>query len=173
MARRWREAPHLARRFVRALRPPTPGPADEAWVRSLLRPQEHALWAAQATVDRAHTIAVARAVARDAATAAVAGPPPGWLVPAALLHDVGKADAALGPIGRALATGLELVGLDRAPGRLGRYLRYPETGAAQLRAAGADPLVVDWAREHHAPPASWTVPAPWAALLAAADRTAG
>jgi hypothetical protein len=173
LARSWREAAHLVRRFARSLRPPAPGPADEAWVRSLLRPEEHALWAAQATVDRAHTIGVARAVVHDAAAVAGSATVPAWLVPAALLHDVGKADSGLGPFGRALATGLELVGITRAPGRLGRYLRYPETGAAQLEAVGADPLVVAWAREHHAPPGSWTVPAPWAALLAVADRAAG
>jgi hypothetical protein len=171
MARTWREAAHLARRFTRSMRPPPTSPADEAWVRSVLRPQEHGLWAAQGTVDRAHTIAVARAVVRDAAAAGL--PPPTWLVPAALLHDVGKADSGLGPFGRAFATGLEVVGLERAPGRFGRYLRYPETGADRLVAAGADPLVATWAREHHEPPSTWTVPAPWAAVLAAADRADG
>jgi hypothetical protein len=168
MARRWRELAHLAGRFARSVRPPTVPDEDVAWARAWLRPAEMALWSAQAPVDRVHSVAVARAAVRGASTD---GAPP-WLAPAALLHDVGKVDAGLGALGRAVATVLELVGVHRAPGRLGRYLRYPETGAERLAAAGAAPEVVAWAREHHLPPASWTVPAPWAARLAAADRSA-
>ena len=95
-----------------------------------------------------------------------------WLVPAALLHDVGKAGVRLGVFGRSVATGLEIVGLRRAPGRLGRYLGYPSAGAALLAAAGSDERVVSWAREHHLAPALWSVPRSGGEVLAQADRDA-
>ena len=168
MARNWRELSHLAGRFARSFRPPPVTAEDEAWARARLRPEELALWSAQAPVDRAHSLAVARAVVRGTSTEGV----PAWVGPAALLHDVGKADAGLGSVGRAVATVVELAGLGRAPGRLGRYLHYPEVGADRLAAVGAAPLVVAWAREHHLPPSQWTVPRPWADRLAAADHCA-
>jgi hypothetical protein len=54
-------------------------------------------------------------------------------------------------------------------GRIARYLRHDELGAQLLEAAGAAPLTVAWAREHHLPPSRWTVPAPAGAALKAAD----
>jgi hypothetical protein len=54
-------------------------------------------------------------------------------------------------------------------GRIGRHLDYEERGARLLAAAGSDPFVVAWAREHHLPPARWSVDAEAAALLRAAD----
>ncbi len=193
MSRRRGELGHLARRFVdharSAVRPRRPGPAEEAWARSWLSEPEAELWASQAVVDRAHSIAVAEAVAvavaaHTAARCTVAGPAPTapgpqpaperWVMAAALLHDVGKADAHLGLIGRTTATVLELAHVGWAPARLGRYLRYPEEGARRLAAAGSDHRVVAWAREHHRSPAarSGAVPATTADLLADADRLA-
>ena len=174
------ELGHLARRAWWTLRVSTAvGPAadrpgdDEAWACAWLSGREAALWRAQNPLDRRHTVAVARRVA----PAAGAGGPrierrdaPAWLVPAALLHDVGKSDAPLGLLGRTVATLAELVGVRRAPGALGRYLRYPERGAELLAAAGSRAEVVAWAREHHQPPGCWTLPPLWARVLAAADR---
>lgn len=95
------------------------------------------------------------------------------LIRAALLHDVGKRNARLGVIGRSLVTGLGKVGLgrlvDRKGGRADLYLRHGELAAEELFELGADPLVVAFARFHHArrPPEidarDWT-------LLLAADR---
>jgi hypothetical protein len=167
------ELPHLARRFDAALRPVAPSEGDERWAAGWLSEAETALWRSQPTVDRAHTIAVARRViAARAGGDESASEAPRWLIAAALLHDVGKAEAHLGVAGRTLATALELVGVRRAPGRLGRYLRYTELGASRLAAVDADDRVVAWAREHHRPPGRWsgTVPAEQATLLAAADR---
>jgi hypothetical protein len=172
MSRRPGELVHLARRFAghagSILRPRAPSVDDEAWARSWLSDAEAELWAAQAPVDRAHSLGVARLVAdRGGGTE-----PARWVVAAALLHDVGKADAPLGLSGRTAATVLELARVRRAPGRLGRYLRYPATGAEHLAEIGSDPRVVVWAREHHLPPAarSAVVPLEVADLLAAADR---
>lgn len=169
------ELAHLARRFAdhaaSVRRPSEPPPAEVAWAHSWLRAGEVDLWDAQAAVDRVHSLAVSHRVVESTSSS----PPPRWVVAAALLHDVGKADAPLGLTGRTAATLLELAHLRAAPGALGRYLRYPETGAGWLAAVGSDPRVVAWAREHHRPPPrrSGAVPAAFADLLADADRRAG
>ena len=54
-------------------------------------------------------------------------------------------------------------------GRIGRYLRHPEEGAALLETAGSDPLTVTWATEHHRDPGRWTVDTRLAKVLRAAD----
>jgi hypothetical protein len=87
---------------------------------------------------------------------------------AALLHDVGKVDSALGPVRRSLATvagmaaghaAAERWAARRGPvGRAGRYLCHDRIGADMLRAAGSDPLTVAWAGEHHLDPDRWSVP---------------
>lgn len=168
------------RRFVAALGSSPPSAADEAWALAWLSERERLLWTAQSARDRRHTIAVARTVVRAPAGEAAALEE--WVVPAALLHDVGKADAPLGVVGRVAATLVELVGGERPGARLatrrgvlgtiGRYLDYPARGAATLEGVGAHPLVSAWAREHHLPRAQRTVPEPWASRLATADHTA-
>jgi putative nucleotidyltransferase with HDIG domain len=92
---------------------------------------------------------------------------------AALLHDAGKVEADLGTFGRVAAT---LVGITVGPGRasrrngrLSRYLRHDELGARLLAEAGSDRMTVAWAREHHRPPAQWTVPRAVGDALKAAD----
>ena len=152
-----------------------PDAPSEAWALTWLSPAEAALWLGQPGRDRRHSVAVARLVADCAPRAFGAGSEFGdgsWLLAAGLLHDVGKATAELGVIGRSAATLLELLGVGRAPGRLGRYLAYPAAGAAALRRAGSDDRVAAWAGEHHLAPARWTVPAAAGELLAAADRDA-
>ena len=155
---------HLARRFVASLRPSPPTQVQQAWARARLTGAEWAVWSAQPDVDRRHSVCVAEDLAGRHADA------PSWVVAAALLHDVGKADAALGVVGRVVAGTLALGGVRRAPGRIGRHLRYPTIGAERLAAAGAVPRVVAWAAQHHEPATTWTVPAPWAERLAAADE---
>jgi putative nucleotidyltransferase with HDIG domain len=158
------ELGHLVHRFWWMLRAKPPPPADEAWACEQLRPAEAALWRRQHPVDRRHTLAVAHRLLTERPDA------PEWVVAAALLHDVGKAEAPLGVPGRTVATVLELCGARSAPGRLGRYLSYAERGAELLESAGAAPEVVAWARQHHEAPSSWTVPAEWGQALVAADR---
>ncbi len=165
MARSWNQFGHLVGRFVRSFDRQPPAAEDEAWVAARLRPEEFLLWQAQLPSDRKHTLAVARSVAS-------AGDAPDWVVGAALLHDIGKVDARLGPIGRSVATVLELVGIRRAPGIIGRYLAYQGHGAAMLSAIGADPLVVAWARDHHRAERAWGVPLRWGRILRAADDLA-
>lgn len=167
MARSFSQLTHLARRFVHGFEVSPPGAEDEAWVASRLAPAELALWRAQAPTDRRHSLAVARLVADRSGSET-----PTWVVAAALLHDVGKADAPLGPCGRALATVLELAGIRRAPGSVGRYLTYQGQGAEMLRAVGADERVAAWARDHHRAERSWDVPLHWGRVLRTADDAA-
>lgn len=172
---------HLVRRFLWSLwwslRPRPPDPVDDAWARGHLRPSEEALWDRMVPLDQRHAVAVARRVDADprvpeAEREAAVG--------AALLHDVGKVTADLGTIGRSVATAAEWVVSDETAhrwaeargrrGDVGRYLTYPEAGAALLREAGSTPLAVAWAREHHRPPDEWTVDRLLGEALAAADR---
>jgi len=100
------------------------------------------------------------------------------LLRCALMHDVGKTDARLGPMGRVAATLLELAGLDHSPrlgagselsDRLARYRDYPSTGAQWLRSAGSPEAVAVWAEEHHMDPDQWTLPAELCRVLTDAD----
>jgi len=161
---------HLARRFLGSLSPRPLDPADAAWAEGQLLPGERALWARMARADRKHAAGVARDVAArlgDRADRPV--------LAAALLHDVGKVDAGLGTAGRVVAT---LVGRRRARGwagrpgargRVERYLRHDELGAELLASAGADPLTVAWARDHHRPEGDWSVREDIGRVLRAAD----
>ena len=165
---------HLARRFFGSLRPGGPPPSDEEWVAGVLGEGELGLWRRMSNADRRHAVGVARRVERalgDEATAPV--------LAAALLHDVGKTVSGLGTYGRVVAT---LSGAAAGPStaaawsegrgftrRVGLYLRHAELGGDLLELAGADPLTVTWTRQHHDPPASWTLPAPIAQALKDAD----
>jgi len=152
---------HLARRFFGTLRRRPLRPAQQAEAAGLLHPEERKLFWGQGPADQRHALKCARAVLARA---------PGRfdLARAALLHDVGKGMVRLGVVGRVLATGLSLLRLP-TPGRFGAYLAHGQSGADQLAAAGAEPLVVAYTRHHHEsrPPA---VPAEDWELLAAADR---
>jgi hypothetical protein len=164
-------AGHLARRFVGSLRPRPLDEADLALVHGALRPEELACWERLGPADRAESLATARA------TIGALGPDvvdPRW-VAAALLHDVGKAETALGPLGRTAAT---LAGAIAGAGRarewsnaVGRYVNHDELGAARLRTAGARAEASAWAAVHHRPerwPATG-IPPRICEILAAAD----
>lgn len=160
-------AAHLARRFFGALDPRGPSASEEADVIGLLGTGERALWARMSGPDRRHAMGVVRRVQASLGDRAT-----GPVVAAALLHDVGKVDSGLGTLARVPATVLGLMARDRAAagqGRLARYLRHDAIGADLLEAAGADPLTIRWAREHHLAAARWTVPPDVGAALKAAD----
>jgi hypothetical protein len=151
-----------------------PSQADEAWVAGALAPGEAALWQRMSGPDRRHAVGIARTV-----TAVLADDAIRPVRAAALLHDVGKVEAGLGPFRRAAVTLTAMVvGFETARGwqgrpgmrgRAGTYLCHPEIGARLLTEAASDPLTVAWAREHHLPEARWTVPAAIGAALKAAD----
>ena len=134
---------------------------------SVLGPGERQLWASMSGADRRHALDVARRVVAVLGSGATRP-----VLAAALLHDVGKIDAGLGTVGRVPATLAGLVARERVAvggGRVARYLRHDAIGAAMLAGAGADPLTVTWAREHHLPERAWTLPAEVGRVLKAAD----
>lgn len=86
------------------------------------------------------------------------------LVRAALLHDVGKRHAGLGPLGRAAASSAIRLGLPLTP----RWAVYRDHGAlAAAELAGSEPIVVDFARSHHGARPPSIDPDDWEALVAA------
>jgi hypothetical protein len=152
---------HLVRRFFEVTTARRPGPRDQVRVNGLLAPAEAVLFWEQAPADQAHALAC---LARVEA----AGRHRPDLARAVLLHDVGKRHARLGVLGRTAASLLAMVRLP-APGRLGAYLRHGVLGAADLRAAGSEPLVVAFAAGHHGPAPKGVSPDDWAVLRAADD----
>lgn len=132
---------HLADRFFGALRARPLSPLEQSRVAALLRRGERALFWAQGTADQRHAyVSAARVVGR--------APGREDLARAALLHDVGKGTVRLSVPGRVLATLLSLLRLP-TPGRLGAYVAHGPRGAEALQGAGAEPLVVAYARHHH------------------------
>lgn len=162
------EAQHLVLRFVTSLDPRGPSPEVEAWVRAHLLAGEVQLWERMSGPDRRHSAGVARATVHILGERADRP-----VVAAALLHDVGKVEAALGTFRRVAATILGMVlgrrRIERWDGRVGRYLRHDRLGADLLEQAASDPLTVAWAREHHLPPERWTLDRDIADALKAAD----
>jgi hypothetical protein len=166
---------HLAGRFFGSLRPGGPPAGDVRWVERVLGIGELALWRRMPGPDRRHSVVVARAVERRLGVEANRA-----VLAAALLHDIGKLDARLRTPGRVVATlavmlaGREtVVGWRRARGmrrRFALYALHPELGADMLELAGSDPLTVAWTREHHGPPAMWTLPKAVAEVLDACDN---
>jgi hypothetical protein len=166
---------HLVTRFFGSLRPGPPPPHDEVWAAEHLVAGERLIWERMSNPDRRHAVGVGRAVVaelgRDATRPVVA---------AALLHDSGKVVSGLRTPARVAATMLWAVADEtkadrwievggRTRRRLGEYRRHPAIGAELLAEAGSDPLTVAWAREHHRPPETWTVPANIATVLKACD----
>ena len=160
---------HLVRRFLGSLSPRPLAAGDDAWATGKLGPGERRLWQRMPRADRKHSVGVARLVAEQV------GEDDRAILAAALLHDVGKVDADLGTFGRVAAT---LVGRSRGArwrdadgrrGRIGRYLHHDAIGASMLEDAGADPLTVAWAREHHRPERDWSVPPRIGRVLRDAD----
>jgi len=167
-------ASHLTRRFVGSLRPGGPARSEERWATSWLLESEQVLWRRMAGPDRRHAASVARRVERALGHEATRP-----VMAAALLHDVGKVESGLGTYGRVVATlSAKVAGPDMASRwgrqrgfvrRVGLYLQHDRLGGDLLALAGSDPLTVAWAREHHLPPADWTLPAHLATALKDAD----
>lgn len=165
---------HLVKRFFGSLVPVGPGKDAEAWVAEHLLDGERELWRRMRRADRRHAYGVARRVERALGNEATRP-----ILAAALLHDVGKTDAGLGTYGRVIATlsgkvaGHEMAAAWRTKRgftrKVGLYLHHPDLGGDQLELAGAAPITVAWAREHHKPPEEWTVPLAIGTVLKEAD----
>ncbi|MBM3662806.1 MAG: hypothetical protein FJW94_07965 [Actinobacteria bacterium] len=171
---------HRFGRLVATRRSSRPSDADLQWASRYLSAAEETLLSTMTGDDQAHVIRVARRVdASVAVSDPLLGPERRWMIAAALMHDVGKAEAPLGPLGRSAVTVIVWLGggrvarryVDRS-GRLGRaarYATYPELGASLLTQAGSDARVAAWSREHHLPMSSWSIPPPAGEVLSRAD----
>jgi hypothetical protein len=169
---------HLTVRFVGSLWPFGPSAKRIAWAETLLQPGEASVWRRMPRADRRESIAVAR---RVAAELTATDPATDDVLAAALLHDVGKSEARLGAVGRALATVAGAAaghGMARAwqqqggvRRRYGLYLRHADVGAGMLQMADARRVAIEWAEHHHRPERWNTLSIPYAvaAVLARAD----
>jgi hypothetical protein len=122
---------HLTRRFFTSLSRRPVEATHVAWVASWLSPDELELWHSMSAADQRHSVDVARRF-RDRRSAATPAEMAG-----ALLHDVGKTAAGLGPFRRVVAT---VVGPRTALFRT--YHDHEAIGAAMAAEAGADPVTV-------------------------------
>jgi len=156
---------HLSKRFFWSLRPGRPSEASMAWAESVLTDVERRFLHEMSPADQRHGIGVGRLAARVSGESVVGR--------AGLLHDVGKIDCRLGPLGRAVATYLRrclpatadhlsrqwLQRVRQAPDarlkprtwreRFAAYWMHPWTGRLMLERAGVDPKVAAWAEHHH------------------------
>jgi hypothetical protein len=157
-----REVAHLSRRFFGHLRARPLTPQEQASVRDRLDAPLASWFFRQHPADQRHAWIVAQRVAANR-------PEDHAAAVAALMHDVGKVEAGLGPIARSLATVAEAL---RIPlrGRWKRYRDHGDIGGAILEECEAGGLAVAFARHHPGPPPPDVDPAAWADL-AAADHT--
>lgn len=118
--------------------------------------EEHGFFA-QADADQRHGYA-------SAVSAGAAAPDRPDLVRAALLHDIGKRHAQLGAVGRSAASVAIRLGL-RLPPTWRLYRDHGSVSAAEL--AGAEAVVVDFARHHHGERPDSITPQDWDILIAA------
>lgn len=152
---------HLFLRFVDYATSPALTEEETRRVASWLRPVELELFLDQPVPDQRHAVHGALSVLEQGSDDPVD-------LRAVLLHDIGKRHCRLGIWGRSFAS--ILIAL-RVPlsSRMAAYRDHGEIGAEELREAGSDALVVDFAANHNIrrPPA--ISPEKWE-LLHGADR---
>lgn len=134
-------------------------PGEQSFVADLLTESETDLFWKQQPADLRHSHDCARHVADHS---------PGRtdLIRAALLHDIGKQQARLGPLGRTVATLVGLMGI-RGSERHASYNRHSVVGAEMLSKAGAEETVIAYTLHHHADRPSGFDPGDWNLLMRA------
>jgi hypothetical protein len=155
---------HLALRFLDVVTAPSLADTERETVRRWLSTaEEEEAFFSQPPADQRHGY-------RAALQVAGAAPDRPDLVRAALLHDIGKRHAGLGAPGRAFASVAIRLRLPLQP-RWALYRDHGLLAAAEL--AGAEAVVVDFARAHHGDRPSTITPAEWETLVAADDARLG
>jgi hypothetical protein len=132
---------HLAARFLAVLRAPPLTEVEKDEAREWLHAPEIDLFFSQPDFDQRHGLESARYMA------ALRNPRLD-LIRSALLHDVGKRHARMGPIVRSLVSGWSKLGGKTTGGWRG-YLDHGLVAARELSEIGAEPLVIEFALHHH------------------------
>jgi len=149
------------RRFFGHLSARPLSPAEQDVVSAVLSDELSALFFRQSPADQRHAFVVATRV-RDLRSADVDA------FVAALVHDVGKAETAIGAVARSLATVLDTMRIPM-PERWRRYRAHGSIGADALEAAGSPALAVAFARYHPGPVPPGIDNDAWSDLAAADD----
>lgn len=158
-----RSLPHLIRRFFRSLVARRPDPADQLFIASVLHGPVAQLFALLPAMDQTHSVRTARRVTE-------AEPGRFDLVRAALLHDVGKAHAGMGILGRSVSSLLAMFHLP-VTARMRVYLDHGRLGSVDLVSSGETGIVVAFADGHKSASAPPGIdPADWALLRRADDE---
>ena len=132
---------HLVRRYREGFLSTPLDPAEWSWIESFLADPERSAFREQSIADQRHGYRAARVAE------VILGPDRSG-IRAAMLHDIGKRHARLGLVGRALASvAIRL----RVPlwERARIYRDHGPVGSEELSGWGAEPLVVEFARNHH------------------------
>lgn len=151
---------HLVARFADVVTARALEPNERAEVRSWLKSDtEMEGFFAQSDADQRHGLASARAVETEVRGRIE-------LVRAALLHDIGKRHSHLGVLSRSAASAAIRLGAPLSA-RWELYRDHGALSAAEL--AGAELIVVEFARHHHGHRPETISPGDWE-LLTWADR---
>ncbi len=166
---------HLAKRFFSSIFSRNLDIETERRLLSLLSREEKELYFAQPRIDRIHSIRNAKSIIGAPSTVYE-----GDLIVAAALHDIGKAEAQLGVLGRVLATLLHgFLSIERIRSwggkegfrkQINSYCLHSERGAELLEEAGSKQIVITWARHHHDLEEDVVLPADIFSVLEKADR---
>ena len=167
---------HLVKRFFVSVFVFRTDTKTEIELLELLTEEEKKLYLSQPRIDRIHSVRNANSVLSDSSGAFQ----PTHVV-AAALHDVGKAEANLGILGRVSATTLQkIVPMDKIRSwnlkegirnRIYSYCIHTERGAELLSEAGSAPIVISWALQHHNKEDNIEIPQEIVAVLKKADRS--
>ena len=140
---RFDKAGHLVGRFFGHISAEPPGPEDQSFVHGYLNARCAEMFWSQSFPDQRHAVDVARRV-----SIALPGDP--GAVEAALVHDIGKRAAGIGPVSRSIATILDAAGLPM-PARRRIYRDHGRRGSVEIERAGCGELAILFARYHPGP----------------------
>lgn len=154
---RLRHAAHLVKRFFGYLTASDLSEAEREEVATLLSTELATLFFGMQQQDQRHSYEVYRRSGGGPSTQA------------ALLHDVGKSLAPIGPIRRSLATVCSVLHIP-TKGTWRMYLDHGAIGADLLARSGADALAVAFTRHHPGPPPAGVDPGVWKTLSDADNR---